>query len=73
MNVKELVESLKEFPENLPVYLTSCHVDGDGICFGETSLDAPKPVRSHLDPAMESGLPEEARLGEFVLLEPCVD
>ena len=71
MNVKEMIEALKGFPEDMPVYVAACHVDGDGMCYGEAGLDLAKPVQSRMDPAMEAELPEDARLGEFVLMEPC--
>ena len=71
MNVKEMIEALKEFPEDMPVYVLSCKVDGDGMCHGGAMMDLARPARSHMDPGMEAELPEDARIGEFVLIEPC--
>ena len=73
MTVNELIESLKELPGEMPVYITACHVDGDGGRFGEAGLDFPKPVRAQMDPVIERELPEDERIGEFILLEPSGD
>ena len=70
MTVGMLIQELSKFDQTLPVYFTACKTDENGMARGETGLEFPSPVLSHLDPAIESWMPEEERLGEFVLLEP---
>lgn len=70
MTVGYLVNKLLQFDQTLPVYITACKTDEDGMAGGEARLEFPNPVLSRMDPEQEAELPEEARLGEFVLLEP---
>ena len=70
MTVGYLVNKLLQFDQALPVYITACKTDENGMAFGEAGLEFPNPVLSRMDPEQEAELPEEARLGEFVLLEP---
>ena len=70
MTVGMLIQELSKFDQTLPVYFTACRTDENGMACGESGLEFPSPVLSHLDPAIESWMPEEERLGEFVLLEP---
>ena len=70
MTVGFLVNKLLQFDQALPVYITACKVDENGMAHGETGLEFPTPVLSHMDESIEAELPEELRMGEFVLLEP---
>ena len=55
--VHDLIKALQDFPEDRPVYIV--HKDG---------LTQPKLTEAFLDPEMEKELPEEDRLGKFVLI-----
>ena len=70
MTVGYLVNKLLQFDQTLPVYITACKTDENGNAYGEAGLEFPNPVLSRMDSEQEADLPEEARLGEFVLLEP---
>ena len=70
MTVGYLVNKLLQFDQTLPVYITACKTDENGNAYGEAGLEFPTPVLSHMDPAIEAEMPEEDRLGEFILLEP---
>ena len=70
MTVGYLVNKLLQFDQALPVYITACKTDENGMACGEARLEFPTPVLSHMDPAIEAEMPEEDRLGEFILLEP---
>ena len=70
MTVADLINKLSQLDQALPVYITACKVNEDGIAYGEAGLEFPTPVLSRMDSEQEAELPEEARLGEFVLLEP---
>lgn len=70
MTVGMLIQELSKFDQALPVYITACKTDENGMACGEARLEFPTPVLSHMDPAIEAEMPEEDRLGEFILLEP---
>lgn len=70
MTVADLINKLSQLDQALPVYITACKTDENGMACGEARLEFPSPALSHMAPEQEAELPEEARLGEFVLLEP---
>lgn len=57
VTVHDLVMALQDFPEDRLVYI----VHGDG-------MTQPKLTEAFLDPEMEKELPEEDRLGKFILI-----
>jgi len=57
VTVHDLVMALKDYPEDRLVYIV--HKDG---------LTQPKLTEAFLDPDIEKELPEEDRLGKFVLI-----
>lgn len=69
MTVGYLVNKLLQFDQTLPVYITACKTDENGMAYGEARLEFPNPVLSRMDSEQEADLPEEASLGEFILLE----
>ena len=73
MTVHDLIQKLFELDQTLPVYVIACKTDKNGMAYGEAGLEFPSPLLSRMDPAMEAEMPEEDRLGEFVLLEPARD
>ena len=73
MTVGYLVNKLLQFDQTLPVYITACKTDENGMACGEARLEFPTPALSRMDSEQEADLPEEARMGEFVLLEPLDD
>ena len=73
MTVANLIQKLSELDPSLPVYITACKMDENGMACGEARLEFPNPVPCRMDPAMEAEMPEEDRMGEFVLLEPLDD
>ena len=68
VNVGTLKKMLNAFPDDRPVYVLSCQTNEDGMACGEAGLDFPKLVDGQMDPEMEKELPEDARLGKFVLI-----
>jgi len=57
VTVHDLVMALKDYPEDRPVYVSH-----------EGGLTQPKLTEAFLDPGIEQELPEEDRLGKFVLI-----
>ena len=68
VTVGTLKKMLSDFPDDRPVYIVSCQTDENGMACGEAGLDFPKLVDGQMDPEMEKELPEDARLGKFVLI-----
>ena len=57
VTVHDLVMALKDYPEDRLVYISH-----------EGCLTQPKLTEAFLDPDIEKELPEEDRLGKFVLI-----